>query len=323
MEFRKELTIKPFKKKLSIQDKVLLVGSCFSDNLGDKLQKFKFDVLINPHGTLFNPVSIAAAVKAWINKKEYTEYDIFFHQELWKSWEHHSQFSDLHKEIMLDRLNSINKKANEFLQQTQTVIITLGSSWVYLKEDGEVVANCHKIPTHTFQKKLLSATEVKTVLQEMIGALQQFNPAVDIIFTISPVRHLRDGFIENNRSKSILIQAVHELVEQNDLVQYFPAYELIIDDLRDYRFYDQDMVHPNYVATDYVWTKFQEACIDDHSRSFFDEINLVNAGKAHKPFQPDSLAHKQFREVNYKRVEKLKAALPHLNWQPDLDFYKD
>lgn len=322
MEFRKELTIKPFAQKLSINDKVLLVGSCFSDNLGEKLLKFKFDVRINPHGTLFNPISIAAAMQAWVDKRTYTETDIFFHQELWKSWEHHSQFSDLHKEGMIDRLNNINFQTHAFLKETKTVIVTLGSAWVYEK-DGVVVANCHKVPANQFQKRLLSVTEIKDSLNKMIDSLKQMNPAIQIIFTISPVRHLRDGFIENNRSKAMLIQAVHELVEEKFEVHYFPAYELIIDDLRDYRYYDVDMVHPNYIATDYVWMKFQEACIDDYSLSFFEEINLVNAGMAHKPFQPDSQAHKQFREVNYKRVEKLKAALPHLDWKLELDFFKD
>lgn len=323
MEFRRELYVKPFKKQLSIRDKVLLIGSCFSENLGEKLRTFKFDVHINPQGNLFNPISIVSALQSYIDLKVYTQDDLFFHDELWKSWDHHSQYADLDATRLLDRLNEISKQAHTFIKQANWVIITLGSAWVYERESGAIVANCHKVPIHQFNKRLLAVQEIKNALIQMQHNLNGINPDLHIIYTISPVRHLRDGFIENNRSKAILIQAVHELIEEQNQLFYFPAFELVVDDLRDYRFYDIDMVHPNYLATHYVWEKFQQACIQEESRMYFDEILKLQSALAHKPFQPETLAHKQFRAKQVERIQKLKAALPELNWQLELDFFID
>lgn len=323
MEFRKVLHIKPFDRQLSLQDKVMFIGSCFSENLGGKLQEFKFNVSINPNGTLFNPVSICRSILSYIQNKKYTSTDIFFHQELWKSWDHHSIFSNIDQDEILNNINTNTSSANEFLKNANWLIITLGSAWVYENESGEIVANCHKLPSGQFKKRLLSAQEVKTHLSALIDSLIEFNPTLNIMFTISPVRHLRDGFIENNRSKAVLIQSVHELIEEKNQLYYFPAYELVMDDLRDYRFYAEDMVHPNDMAIQYVWEKFQQACIGEHSLQYFPDIHSINVARLHKPFQPDTVAHKKFREKNFEMVQKLKNALPYLNWQPELDFFKD
>lgn len=323
MEFRKELIIRPFKHKIDFTDKILLIGSCFSDNLGEKLRHFKFDVRINPNGTLFNPVSISKALSSYIACKSYNPDDLFFHDDLWKSWDHHSQFSHREQNEILRTINTSIQETHNLLKRSSWLIITLGSAWVYEKENGSVVANCHKVPTDKFRKRLLTALETKAMLADCIHELTSFNPSIRILFTISPVRHLRDGFIENNRSKAVLIQAVHDLLEEKNNIMYFPAYEFIIDDLRDYRFYAEDMVHPNYMATDYVWEKFQQSCINDRSLFYFKDINLINAAKAHKPFQPDTAAHQQFRKKNYNLVKKLQAELPELNWESDLEFFKD
>jgi hypothetical protein len=179
------------------------------------------------------------------------------------------------------------------------------------------------VPTDKFQKRLLPVEEVLAVLDNMIHRLFMFNPGLRIMFTISPVRHLRDGFVENNRSKAILIQAVHHLVEKFEGLFYFPSYELIIDDLRDYRFYAEDMVHPNYLATSYVWEKFSESCIDEESRKFIKEIAPINAALSHKPFQPDSNAHKLFRQKQVEKLQQLQASYPFLNFDPEIAFFKD
>lgn len=301
----------------------MLIGSCFSENLGCKLQEYKFDVSINPNGTLFNPVSISKSIHSYIENKQYTSTDIFFHQELWKSWDHHSIFSNVDQEQILKNIHANTNSANAFLKNANWLIITLGSAWVYENETGEIVANCHKLPTEQFNKRLLSAQEIKTHLSALIDSLIEFNPSINIIFTISPVRHLRDGFIENNRSKSVLIQSVHELIEEKNTLYYFPAYELVMDDLRDYRFYAEDMVHPNEMAIQYVWEKFQQACIQQQSLQYFPDIHAIHSARLHKPFQPDTTGHKKFREKNYELVQKLKKSLPFLNWQTDLDFFKD
>jgi hypothetical protein len=323
MEFRRELQVKPFEEKLSIRQNIMLAGSCFTEHLSEKLIQNRFNVLQNPNGIIFNPMSIARSVSSYVAPKLYEKQDIFLRDELWTSWEHHSRFTHTDADELLRMINHSQIEAHDFLKQADWMILTLGSAWVYQLENGEVVANCHKVPTDKFRKKLLSTEDVLSALDNMIHRIFIFNPKVRIIFTISPVRHLRDGFVENNRSKAILIQAVHHLVEKFNNLYYFPAYELIIDDLRDYRFYAEDMVHPNYQATAYVWQKFSEACLDAESQRFMKEIFPVNAAIAHKPFQPDSLAHRNFRKKQFEKLLQLKSEFPFLNFDKEMDFFRD
>ena len=266
MDFHLEFTPRPFKVKISHQHNLMLIGSCFTGQIGTKLAAHKFSVLDNPNGILFNPVSIVKSVTSYIENRQYTESDLFYQNESWNSWEHHSRFSNPDKQTCLTGINESQTGGYEFLKNADWLLITLGSAFVYELENNAVVANCHKVPTDKFTKRLLTEAEVFEGLQLMIEKTLAFNPGINIIFTISPVRHLRDGFVENNRSKAILIQAVHQLVEKNTDCFYFPAYELVIDDLRDYRFFAEDMVHPNYAATNYVWEKFIATCIDDPSQ---------------------------------------------------------
>ena len=323
MEFRRAFQIPPLKQQLNIRHGVMLVGSCFTDHLGNKLQQHRFSTLQNPNGILFNPVSLAKSVTSYIEKKHYNRNDLFFQQEWWTSWDHHSQFSHANPEMLLEMINRSQDEAHLFLQKAKWIVLTVGSAWVYQLAEGTVVANCHKVPTDKFQKRLLPVEEVLAVLDNMIHRLFIFNPGLRILFTISPVRHLRDGFVENNRSKAALIQAVHHLVEKFEGLFYFPAYELIIDDLRDYRFYAEDMVHPNYLATNYVWEKFSESCIDEESRKFIKEIAPINAALAHKPFQPNSNAHKLFRQKQVEKLQQLQTSYPFLDFEPEIAFFKD
>ncbi len=330
MDFRLEFTPKPFDVKINHQQKLLLVGSCFTEQIGNKLASHKFGVLDNPHGILFNPSSISKSISSYINNKQYAETDLFYQNECWNSWEHHSRFSHPDKKICLAGINESQAIANAFLKKADWLLITLGSAFVYelLSPDGDglgvrsVVANCHKVPTDKFSKRLLSADEVFTGLQSMIEKAIAFNPDLKIIFTISPVRHLRDGFVENNRSKATLIQAVHQLVEKNDHCFYFPAYELVIDDLRDYRFFAEDMVHPNYAATNYVWEKFIATCIDEPSQQLMKEIAIIVAARNHKPFNPASEQHKKFLQTNLEKVKKLQQQFPYLMLKEEEAFFK-
>lgn len=323
MEFRRAFQVPSMKEQLNIRHGVMLVGSCFTEHLGNKLEQNRFSTLQNPHGILFNPASLAKSVTSYIEKKQYNKNDLFFQQEWWTSWDHHSQFSHADPDQLLEMINKSQDEAHSFLQKAKWLVLTLGSAWVYQLAEGSIVANCHKVPTDKFQKRLLPVEEVLAVLDNMIHRLFMFNPGLRIMFTISPVRHLRDGFVENNRSKAILIQAVHHLVEKFEGLFYFPSYELIIDDLRDYRFYAEDMVHPNYLATSYVWEKFSESCIDEESRKFIKEIAPINAALSHKPFQPDSNAHKLFRQKQVEKLQQLQASYPFLNFEPEISFFKD
>jgi hypothetical protein len=323
MDFHLEFSPKPFHSLISHQHKLLLIGSCFTENIGTKLKQHKFSVLENPNGILFNPVSIAYSLNSYISGKAYTKDDLFYENELWNSWQHHTRFSHPEQNECLSLINQSQKEANAFLQEAGWLLITLGSAFVYQLKNKEVVANCHKVPTDKFNKQLLGIDEIVVMLNDTIRQLLQFNPALKIIFTISPVRHLRDGFVENNRSKAALIQAVHQLISGSDKLFYFPAYELVIDDLRDYRFYAEDMVHPNYTATNYVWEKFVVTCIDGSSQKLMKEINEINAAKNHKPFNPASEQHKKFLKANREKINKLQDLYSYIDFSEETAFFSE
>jgi hypothetical protein len=323
MDFRRELIVRSFTEKISIKDPIMLVGSCFSDNLGEKLRHNRFNVMINPSGIMFNPVSITRSITSYITGHPYDRSMIFKTQEWWTSWDHHTRFSHADPDALLEMMNNSLKEAHDFLKETKWLIITLGSAWVYQLDNGDVVANCHKVPTDKFRKKLLAVEDVLSSLDNLIHRLFIYNPGIKIMFTISPVRHLRDGFVENNRSKAVLIQAVHHLVDKFSNLFYFPSYELVIDDLRDYRFYAEDMVHPNYQATEYVWQKFVDACMDGGTLNVMKEVNLINAARAHKPFQPQSEAHRKFRKKQFDTLLRLEQEYPYINWRDDIEHFRD
>ena len=308
MEFHLEFTPKPFSRKITHRQKLMLIGSCFTENIGDKLMAHKFTVLQNPNGILFNPVSVAEAIDNYILSKQIGETSLFLLNESFHSWQHHSRFSGPVKADAIKAINVSTTGAHSFLKNADVLLMTLGSAWVYELTDkaanaavGSVAANNHKAPADWFNRRLLRGEELQAIIEKMIEKLKNFNPHLQIIFTISPVRHLREGFVENNRSKAALINAVHHAVDNHEQVFYFPAYELVIDDLRDYRFYAEDLVHPNYAATNYVWKKFIATCIDEPTQELMKEINELNAARSHKAFNATSEAHKKFLKSNYKR----------------------
>jgi len=322
MNFHLEFTPRPFSTTIHHHQNLLLIGSCFTENIGTKLKQHKFSVLENPNGILFNPISISKSIHSYILNKQYSQVDLFYQNECWNSWEHHSRFSHPDMEQCLWGINQSQQIANEFILKADWLFITVGSAFVYQLENEDVVANCHKVPTDKFQKRLLSVNEVVGTFTNMLEDLFAINPAVKIIFTISPVRHLRDGFVENNRSKSTLIQAVHQLIAAYENMFYFPAYELVIDDLRDYRFYAEDMVHPNYAATNYVWEKFIPTCIAEPTQKLMKEINIINAAKHHKPFQPTSGQHKKFLQTNLEKVIELSKQYPYINFEEEKNYFQ-
>jgi hypothetical protein len=326
MQFHAEFFPKTFTEKIKHTDKLLLVGSCFTEQIGNKLAAHKFTVLENPNGILFNPASIAKAVSSYSTGKLYTENDLFYHTELWGSWEHHTRFSNINKEETLAQINNSQAAANDFIKTADWILLTLGSAFVYERREAEsnkdyadVAANCHKIPTDKFNRRLLAPEEISTLLLKMMEDVRKVNPHAKFIFTISPVRHLREGFIENNRSKAALINAVHSIVNENTF--YFPAYELVIDDLRDYRFFAEDMAHPNYAATNYVWEKFVPVAIDEPSQLLMKEINEINAAKNHKAFNPASQAHQKFLLSNLEKIRSLSRKFPYIDFSKEEAFF--
>ncbi|HXB29744.1 MAG TPA: GSCFA domain-containing protein, partial [Puia sp.] len=249
--------------------------------------------------------------------------DLFFHNELWQSWKHHGQFSDTDQQIVLNKINDSQRAAYSFLKQADWLIITLGSAFAYfLKEQKKAVANCHRAPAGWFTKKLLPVEEMLAVLDEAIHRLFDVNPRLQIVFTISPVRHIRDGVIENNRSKARLIEVAHQLVSKFNRIYYFPAYELVIDVLRDYRFYDKDLVHPNYMATNYVVENFMEHYVQNDARLLAEEIRKLQISKRHRALHPGTETHRRFLKEQYEKTLELSAKYPFLNFETELEHFR-
>ena len=321
MDFRLEFFPKAFEEKIRHHQKLMLIGSCFTEQIGAKLGAHKFQTYENPSGILFNPVSIARSLGSYISHKNYSAGDLFLYNELWGSWDHHTRFSSTDKNEALQKINAATQQAAVFLKDADWLLITLGSAFVYELENHLVVANCHKVPTDKFNKRILEIEELITELENLVTQLKKYNPGLKIIFTISPVRHLRDGFIENNRSKSVLINATQQLLSTHSALYYFPAYELVIDDLRDYRFYAEDMVHPNYLATAYVWEKFTAACIDPSCFALMKEMEKINIAMKHRAFNPTSAAHRQFLNSHLSKVQALQTQYPFLDFSEEIKHF--
>ena len=332
MDFQLPIKINELPDPVTYRDHILLIGSCFTEHIGNKLQELKFNVLQNPNGILFDPHSVTASLLSYIQNKQYTETDLFYFNELWQSWHHHSIFSNTDKTACLDSINQSQQTAHAFLKSASCIIITLGSSFSYKLTDqfpqpvgsragGEAVANCHRAPAQWFTKHLMGIEETNAALDNCIHQLLHFNPKLKIIFTVSPVRHIRDGVTENNRSKARLIEVVHNLVNKFDRLYYFPAYELVIDVLRDYRFYDIDMVHPNYPATEFVLEKFIAFCIDRPSQQIMEEVKKIVIAAKHKAFQPATNAHKQFLSAHLQKTKELQTRYPFLNLDEEIKYF--
>ena len=328
LKLKLTLDAKPASHKINYGERLLLMGSCFTENIGLKLQAHLFETLENSHGILFNPVSVQNALMDIIANKKYTELDLFLLNDVWNSWHHHSRFSGVTQTEALDKMNGAIQEAHSYLKSAHHLVITLGSAWLYTLNENVpnhmdmVVANNHKAPANWFTRKLLQPQELLSNLQSLVAALQSFNPNLHIVFTISPVRHLREGLVENNRSKAVLIQAVHDLVSMEKNIEYFPAYEYVIDDLRDYRFYSEDLVHPNYAATQYVWEKLVDTYMSAETQSIMKQVAELQLAFNHKPFFSGSTEHQKFLLSYIEKTMHLMAQCPQLPLEKHLYFFK-
>lgn len=258
MKLQTQLQLQASKTQFGYEDKLLLLGSCFSENMGNKLEYYKFQSITNPFGIIFNPLALERLVEDAVTNKTYTEVDVFEHEGIWKSYVAHSNLNASSRLQAVINLQEAQQQLRNQLQEASHLFITLGTAWIYRHiRTQEVVANCHKVHQQEFNKELLSVEQITDSLSKIVTHCTKINPKLSITFTVSPVRHLKDGLVENSRSKSHLITAVHELVHEYNF-DYFPAYELMMDELRDYRFYGSDMLHPSEQAIDYIWEKFLE-----------------------------------------------------------------
>jgi lysophospholipase L1-like esterase len=312
MQFRTKINIIPNPNPIDYNSKIVSLGSCFAENMGDKFQYFKFQSSTNPFGIIFNPVSIERIIDRVVNDTLFTEEDIFFHNERWHCFEVHSDLSCASQEELLTSLNQILRKTKKQLQEATHVIITYGTSWVYRNiEKDAIVANCHKVPQKQFAKELLSVATIQESMENTIRLIQSINPNCNFIFTVSPVRHLKDGFVENQWSKANLITAIHDKL-RTEICHlppgiYFPSYEIMMDELRDYRFYAEDMIHPSQMAIDYIWKRFKETTISETSYSTMDAVESIQKGLQHRPFNPDSESHKKFESNLQAKIATLVA----------------
>lgn len=320
MEFRTIVKTGENRGWLHHSDKVLLLGSCFSDNIGAKMNGALINATVNPMGTLYNPMSIARAVKRLIDCSPIAGQDLFMQGGVWNSYEFHSRYSMPDKQAAIDRMNQRIVMGHEALHEAQMLTITLGTAMVYrLKATGQVVANCHKVPQHEFERKMATVPEMVQELDDMLSRLHQFNPAMQIIFTVSPIRHVADGLGTNSLSKAALRIAVSEAIAgHSDYCDYFPAFEIMMDDLRDYRFYASDMVHPSDVAIEYIWQAFQATYLDDRSALAVARCERVYRRLQHRPMSSNRETVDRFNADTAIVVRNLMKEYPYLTHHPEL-----
>ncbi|MCG2610634.1 GSCFA domain-containing protein [Flavobacterium sp. SM15] len=316
MNFLTKIPLVKTESPIDYNSRILLLGSCFAENIGSKFDYYKFQSLVNPFGIIFNPVSIADIVRRATDKDFFSENDAFFYNERWNSYQVHSELSSANKETFLEQLNYQIEVTQAQILQASHVCVTLGTAWVYRHlENNMVVANCHKVPQKHFQKELLSVEEILKSLEEIVSKIRSLNKEVKFIFTVSPVRHIKDGFVENQLSKAHLLTALHKYLGfKNSGSSYFPSYEIMMDELRDYRFYAQDMLHPNSIAIDYIWQRFTETFITQESFSIMEEVEVVQKSLLHKPFNPTSESHNKFLENLNKKMESVQQKVPHIEF---------
>ena len=309
MEFSTKITITPSSNLILHQHNLWLIGSCFTENIGNLLKQHQFQTYQNSHGIIYNPISIFKAINEVDNNKKYAEKDLLQNNELYVSLNHHGKFSGLEINTVLSAINNEIEIANTHFKKSDFVVITLGTSFVYeFVEEQKIVANCHKIPNTKFTKRLLK-------IEEIVGAFDSIQSSLKdkiIILTVSPVRHWRDGAVENQRSKSILIESIHQIIVQHSNCFYFPAYEIMMDELRDYRFYEKDMLHPNSVAVEYIWQRFSETYFSAFTQTLNQQIAKINLLLQHRIKHENTNEQKQFELLVKNSIEKFKLENPDL-----------
>lgn len=319
MQFKTTIDVSHASFEISHAHKGMAIGSCFTTNIGNRLLAAKFPILVNPLGTVYNPVSIAQTIDLLLGEISFDEQQIFFANDVWQSYYLHTSFSSVEKQEVIQ---SFNKVKNEFLEKFQSVdylFLTLGTAWVYeLNETKQIVNNCHKTPSSQFTRKKLSVEECVTVLEREIQKLQNINPNLQVIFTISPIRHWKDGAHENQVSKATLFLAIDSLQKSMRNIGYFPAYELLMDDLRDYRFYDEDMLHPSVTAVEYIWETFSKTYFSKETTDLISKIEAIQKAVEHRPFNAQSQSYKTFLQNTIDDCAILSNKYPFLNFSQEL-----
>lgn len=316
MKTRTEIEFNEEIFRTGYRDPIVMLGSCFTGNIGEKLQKYLFHVSVNPFGVIYNPLSIKNALHALLHKDAYTKEDLDFHNELWFSFDHYTKFSDPSPDTVLEKINAEFTKARSMLNDAGALILTFGTAYVYTHlQKHRVVNNCHKIPAAAFQRKMLSVEEIVSEMTPLLNELSTAHPKLKLLFTVSPVRHTKDGLTDNQRSKATLLLAIQEIIQSDpEKYAYFPAYEIMNDDLRDYRYYAADLVHPNDQAIGYIWELFRKNCLDKEANQVIDQLEPVLRGVHHRPLHTGTEKYRKFQAQLEEKSRKLKNEFPFLDW---------
>lgn len=325
-KFQTEVAIPEFPWKTGYQKSNIFLGSCFTENVGTRMASLKYNVDINPFGILYNPVSVAHALEFLLQKKHFEKTDLIQHDGLWHSFFHHSRFSSADAFKALKNINDRIETSSQILKEADFLFITFGTAWVYeYLQTQQTVSNCHKIPAKEFRRFRLTVDEISEIYQEIIQKIRQVNPGVKIIFTVSPIRHRKDGAIENQRSKATLALAIDQILksQNNENCGYFPAYEIVMDELRDYRFYAEDMIHLTDVAVKHIWDKFQTALIDENSIKTSEEVQKFTNAVNHKPFNKFTKESLGFFKQSLAKVQKMQKEKPYLNLALEEKYFSD
>lgn len=319
MNFRTQVERPEKVTEIRYSDRMLLLGSCFAENIGKLLLANKFCCDVNPYGILYNPLSIAKALEEMLEGKTYSEKDLFEADGMWHSWMHHSNFSsDSSAEECLHRINGRLIKASESLASTEWLIVTWGTAFVY-EHEGQVVGNCHKQPDRLFVRRRLSVDEIVEKWAGILSNYKKLNPSLKVLFTVSPIRHAKDGMHGNQLSKSTLLLAIDQFCEMFSYCHYFPSYEILMDELRDYRFYADDMLHPSSMAVEYIWECFCQTYFSKDTLQTMKEWNEIQKALQHKPFRPQSEGYRQFLSQIMLRIERMKQKFPYIDAQNELE----
>jgi len=323
MELTTEVPLPSSADRITFATPVMFLGSCFASEIGYRMASGKLNVLTNPHGTLFNPFSVAGALDRFVSSYIYGENDIYLHQNRYMSLDHHTAFSSYERDVLIDRLNEVSRAAASFIREASFLFVTFGTSYLYtLRENGAIVANCHKLPSSLFTRRQAAWSEIAQRWKETLDRLAELNPGLKVWFTVSPVRHLSDGAHANQLSKAHLLLAVEELLSHRSVAGYFPAYEIFMDELRDYRFYASDMVHPSETAVDIIWEKFSAVFFDSPVLRLWSEASRITRAMAHR-----TLGGKRettpFAAAMLERIRDLKAKAPYVNLTDEEKYFRE
>lgn len=320
--FRTTINVPASERKIGYDKPLMLIGSCFTENIGEKLAWYKFPLVVNPFGIVYNPLSVKNGLSRLMEGRKYVKEELHHYNGLFFSFDHHSKFSDVDPDVCLKKINNSFSEAVSALKNTSVLFITFGTSFYYtLHPEKRIVSNCHKLPAGEFNNEMLEVEDIVNDYRNIIPALTHLNPEIFIVFTVSPIRHWKDGAHPNQLSKAVLILAIDKLCKEFSNTAYFPAYELLLDELRDYRFYDEDMLHPNKTAIEFIWKRFSNSFISSETMQIMNEVGKIQAAKQHRPFNTKNEAFYSFVQQQIFKIKQIVNQYPSVDLSSELQHF--